>query len=1063
MVQVLSVEIIEPDIAVNHNFLSNVIEIDDDAINWQIRLVLITAVDTIQSAYRNYKSCQNAKLVKLDLYLEREAYQISISIIRRFYHKYCRKNNNLEVFILSPNESLIPLPKKHIQKSVPIEPPYVKISTQEQTTIPSSSPSSSFRDDSSQSRPSLVTKLRDLNITAKTNCPLLQHDDELSQISSQFTSVNPSPRDTTRSTDPTHTLPPLIPPSRNTSIRNLLPPTKHKSPRTTKSIDKAMPTAPTSSSSSSSCAVPPLNLPSTNTYLILDKFFHQAIVCQCAIVKMKVNEVWTILEAIGHPTPYSTPADLPQINESVKYIMLPLLHPSALANALTNFLHSEESTSPSRDGHNSDPPTSSSQWSRVISERASQHTVEQLKQLIYGSWETRMRPFLIKTFQSNNTTTNTKGNNSDPSRPSRWTDDIFTEFLRCIELPSKVDTSTWTTHSFLSDLPLDDISYIYIHYHIHSSLLRTRVLVYQHMLHSIDHIWCSTPLQRPCDVWVDPPVACLTDRLLYTPHSDSNNDDNNSSNSINHDYKDIKLISGRQASERSLQTHPHTPLKKALWRYNSDSKLDYHTTTNTITTTAATAAVAVPKPKRTKKRSPKNLHLSTPPKKSPSIIWGDIYNNTNTSTPTTTNNNSANVITNNYSDSSTSIQVNNTSIVAVEIAPFERLIAQYSKLTRAYGWKLNYQDLTTLCSYLSMKTGSVYSSGSSVYNTNSNNNVSYNISSNQEVVEGEYDGGRHKNTCWVELDVLEGQELAYHTDNGSSSNNSTDSIALLQERCPSIFKLISSHTTNTAISNDIHPTTGHMVLVPLSCLRRPVIQPINRPPVTPQTDLNLTVNSADIHIGQKVLIGDIVVLEQACERSCEWWDRPSNATLRLMSGRVAEVISTTQLTNDSSSTGILTGGRVGIRVMVDGEEIIDALPLEALFVAPPQKTVGLTTAVDPLVPNISSNGITVGMKNDAATASLSRPQSNLSQVSPSIASISLSTNTLPPPSLTRTVPVTDTTPRIIPSYTLPIINKMANFVPIQVHTPIVLITLYYTIFTLTIPLYTYTAPRSRVT
>lgn len=164
-------------------------------------------------------------------------------------------------------------------------------------------------------------------------------------------------------------------------------------------------------------------------------------------------------------------------------------------------------------------------------------------------------------------------------------------------------------------------------------------------------------------------------------------------------------------------------------------------------------------------------------------------------------------------------------------------------------------------------------------------------------------------------------------------------------------------------SMNIHPVSGRHVAVPISCIKlHKKDKCINTPPVASSSVTQFTV-------GMNVQISDIERLASAYDRF-EWWERPPEDILQAFAGSMGEVISVAQLSDPHRL--------VGVRVMKDGKEIIDAVPVEALSVPspkrkpkqPPPSTVANTNVINS---NIVSNTINKrSQKSEAKTISQSQ-------------------------------------------------------------------------------------------
>ena len=143
-------------------------------------------------------------------------------------------------------------------------------------------------------------------------------------------------------------------------------------------------------------------------------------------------------------------------------------------------------------------------------------TSDNLKNLVIGSWD-NIRSFILKTSGSEqammthtssslkNKLKNTiKNNNASgynglihptsekiPGRPSHWSSDTLLEFLELLKLSDTTMAAFKLSNmKCIRFLDLDeDVLMPGQSYDIKSSLMRTRVVVYQHILNEIESLW----------------------------------------------------------------------------------------------------------------------------------------------------------------------------------------------------------------------------------------------------------------------------------------------------------------------------------------------------------------------------------------------------------------------------------------------------------------------------------------------------------------------------------------------------------------------------------------------
>lgn len=119
-----------------------------------------------------------------------------------------------------------------------------------------------------------------------------------------------------------------------------------------------------------------------------------------------------------------------------------------------------------------------------------------------------------------------------------------------------------------------------------------------------------------------------------------------------------------------------------------------------------------------------------------------------------------------------------------------------------------------------------------------------------------------------------------------------------------------------------------LVFCPVSCLRNSISSgPTGPPGVGVKGLINVNRLSEDeVIVGGRAMVVEEKLLTRLVERF-SWWDRPPPAALKQMAGKRVEIVSTNELA---------TMQRVGVKV--EGMNVLDAVPLEALLRCPDADT-----------------------------------------------------------------------------------------------------------------------------
>jgi hypothetical protein len=236
--------------------------------------------------------------------------------------------------------------------------------------------------------------------------------------------------------------------------------------------------------------------------------------------------------------------------------------------------------------------------------------------------------------------------------------------------------------------------------------------------------------------------------------------------------------------------------------------------------------------------------------------------------------------------------------IFVEIADFHSLLQAWVPLNRAYGWGVSVEVLSGFAAKFSGAVGYLTLTDPP-------------HSPQQHTYAPETNLGKH-------LNVRECRWVGFAHTNASSSPevDYTDIISLLS------FERAQSPIIQEAVTGE------DAILVPLKCLRSvySAVSASQAAVFKPGCLANLP--ASDVVIGKVARVANDLQLSRACERY-SWWDRPPQEILVRMADQKCEIVSVTELQ---------AKGRVGVRVLcsesadnTDGVELIDALPLEALF------------------------------------------------------------------------------------------------------------------------------------